>query len=61
LGREIGAKKISLLPYHEGGKSKSEQIGRSYGFPEARAPDDAHIAYLKGFIEKRGIQASVGS
>jgi len=61
LGREIGAKKISLLPYHEGGKSKSEQIGRSYGFPEAKVPDDDHIAYLKGFIEKRDIRVSVGS
>jgi len=61
LGREIGAKKISLLPYHEGGKSKSEQIGRSYGFSQATAPDDDRILYLKGFIEKRGIGASVGS
>jgi pyruvate formate lyase activating enzyme len=61
LGREIGAKKISLLPYHEGGKSKSEQMGRSYGFPQAMAPDDEHIEYLKRLIEKRGIGVSVGS
>ena len=27
----------------KGGKSKSEQIGRSYGFPEAKAPDDDQI------------------
>lgn len=61
LGREIGAKKISLLPYHEGGKSKSEQLGRSYGFPDGKAPDDDRVQYLKGLIEKRGIRASVGS
>lgn len=61
LGRDMGVEKISLLPYHEGGKSKGEQLGRSYGFPQATAPDDDHIAYLKGFIEKRGIRASVGS
>ncbi|MCJ7682666.1 MAG: glycyl-radical enzyme activating protein [Desulfobacteraceae bacterium] len=61
LGRDMGVEKISLLPYHEGGKSKSEQLGRSYGLPQAKAPGDDHIAYLKGFIEKRGIRASVGS
>lgn len=61
LGREIGVEKISLLPYHEGGKSKSDQIGRSYGFPQAKAPGDDRIASLKGIIEKRGIRASVGS
>ena len=61
LGRDMGVEKISLLPYHEGGKSKSEQLGRSYGFPQAKASDDDHIASLKGIIEKRGIRASVGS
>jgi pyruvate formate lyase activating enzyme len=61
LGKNMGVEKISLLPYHEGGKSKSEQIGRSYKIPEAKAPDDEHIEYLKGIIEKRGIKVSVGS
>ena len=61
LGRNIGAKKISLLPYFEGGKSKSEQLGRSYQLPEAMAPSDEHIDYLKKIIEKEGIIASVGS
>ena len=61
LGRDIGAEKISLLPYHEGGKSKSEQLGRSYKFPEAKAPNDERIDYLKEIIEKKGIKASIGS
>ncbi|MBU1904131.1 MAG: glycyl-radical enzyme activating protein [Proteobacteria bacterium] len=61
LGRDIGVEKISLLPYHEGGRSKSAQIGRAYRIPEAKTPDDDHIQYLKRLIEKKGLKASVGS
>jgi pyruvate formate lyase activating enzyme len=61
LGKQIGAKKISLLPYHEGGKSKSEQLGRIYPLPEARAPEEEHIHQLKSIIEKEGLQSTIGN
>lgn len=61
LGKKIGAEKISLLPYHEGGKLKSEQLGRPYPFPDGRAPSEKHINDLKELIEKEGIRASIGS
>ena len=61
LGSDMGVEKISLLPYHEGGKSKSEQIGRPYKIPEAKPPDDEHIEALKRLIEKRDIKVSIGS
>jgi len=61
LGKRIGAEKISLLPYHEGGKSKCEQLGRSYVFTGAAAPDDEHIDSLKQIVETLGIKTSIGS
>ena len=61
LGKKIGAEKISLLPYHEGGKSKCEQLGRSYVFTGAAAPDDEHIDFLKQIVESLGIKTSIGS
>ena len=61
LGKKIGAEKISLLPYHEGGKPKSEQLGRPYHFPDGRAPSEKHINDLRELIEKEGIRASIGS
>ena len=61
LGKDLGVKKISLLPYHEGGRSKSEQIGRPYPIPEAKAPSDEHVQHLKELIEKEGIKASIGN
>ena len=61
LGKRIGAEKISILPYHEGGESKAAQIGHPYPLPEAQAPADEHIERLKELIEKRGIKAAVGN
>ena len=61
LGKDLGVQKISLLPYHEGGRSKSEQIGRPYPIPEATAPSDEHVQYLKELIEKEAIKASIGN
>jgi len=61
IGEELGVKKISLLPYHEGGKSKSEQIGRPYPFSEGRAPSDEHMGKLKQIIERAGLKVSIGS
>jgi len=61
LGKRIGVEKISLLPYHEGGKSKSLQLGRIYGFSKAESPSDGTIERLKDLIVAEGINASVGS
>jgi pyruvate formate lyase activating enzyme len=61
LGKRIGAEKISLLPYHEGGKSKCKQMGRPYPSPETKAPSDEHIERLKELIQETGIKAAIGN
>jgi pyruvate formate lyase activating enzyme len=61
LGKEIGAQKISLLPYHEGGKSKCGQLGLPFGFPEGKEVGEKHVDKLKRIIEKSGLKASVGN
>jgi pyruvate formate lyase activating enzyme len=61
LAKTISAEKISLLPYHEGGKSKCEQLGRIYPLPEAKAPSDEDVNRLKTLIESQGIKATIGS
>ena len=61
LGKKIKAQKISLLPYHEGGKSKCEQLGVIYKFSKGKAPGEKHIHKLKGIIEKAGLAVSVGN
>ncbi|MBW1782428.1 MAG: glycyl-radical enzyme activating protein [Deltaproteobacteria bacterium] len=61
LALRLRAEKVSLLPYHEGGKSKSEQLGRSYPFEGAEAPDDEQVEALKSLMEGRGVKVSIGS
>ncbi len=61
LGQKVGAEKISLLPYHEGGKYKCHQLGRPYRFSRARAPGEEHIDLLKGIIEKQRLKVTIGS
>lgn len=60
LAKEAAVEKISLLPYHEGGKSKCEQLGRTYPFPAGKAPNDERIESIKGMIEKAGMRVSIG-
>ncbi len=61
LGMDRGAQKIAFLPYHEGGKSKNEQLGRPYPLPETKAPSDEHILTLKGIVERKGIKVTIGN
>ncbi|MEM2133701.1 MAG: glycyl-radical enzyme activating protein [Candidatus Freyarchaeota archaeon] len=60
LAREVDAKKISLLPYHEGGKSKCEQIGKAYPIPDAKAPPEEYVKELEKYITELGVEATIG-
>jgi len=61
LARKIGAEKVSLLPYHEGGRSKNEQMGGSCQFPDAQAPTEEQVDLLREMIEKEGIKVGIGN
>lgn len=61
LGKELRAERISLLPYHEGGRSKWEQMGMSYPFPEGKSPDDEQVQRLRSIVETSGIEVAVSS
>lgn len=61
LARKIGAEKVSLLPYHEGGRSKSQQIGETYHPYDAQAPAEERIDLLREMIEKEGLLAGIGN
>ena len=61
LGKDIGVEKISLLPYHEGGKSKNEQLGRTQPMPKAKAPSDKRMTILKSIAENEGLKTTIGN
>jgi pyruvate formate lyase activating enzyme len=61
LARKIGAEKLSLLPYHEGGKSKCDQSGRNYAFAEGTMPTHDRMQKLKEVATASGMLVSIGS
>jgi len=61
LAKKVGARKLSLLPYHEGGIAKCRQLGRPYPLPDAKAPDNARLATIKTLLQEENILASIGS
>lgn len=61
LAKRIGAERMSLLPYHEGGKAKCLQLGRHYPCPDASAPAEDHVRGLKDILEREGMKVFVGS
>jgi len=61
LAKKAKAEKVSLLPYHEGGKSKCLQLGKILYCAEEKAPDDDRMQVLKDMIAAEGINVSIGS
>ncbi len=61
MAKDLGVEKISLLPYHEGGHSKSSQIGKSYSFSQGKEPDEEHINRLREIALGLGVAAGVGN
>ncbi len=61
LAQSCGIEKISLLPYHEGGKSKSDQLGKKYRLKDILPPEEGHVHRLVEIIRTAGLQGSVGS
>lgn len=59
LCAKLRAEKISLLPYHEGGKTKFQQIGRPYPLPDVAPPPDEHIDALQVILADAGVIATV--
>ena len=59
LGAEIGAEKVSLLPYHEYGKMKYEQLGRSYPLEQVKPPSSEHVQELKKVVEDFGLKVTI--
>lgn len=60
IAKDMGVEKISVLPYHEGGQSKSIQIGKIYRMWSTKSPDDAHIRRLTDIASEIGVATTVG-
>ena len=61
LAIRIRIEKVSLLPYHEGGKSKMLQMGRSFSMPDIMPSSEDSARKAKTIMEEKGLKVSIGS
>jgi pyruvate formate lyase activating enzyme len=57
---EIGAKKISLLPYHNLGSSKYPKLGRTYPMEDLPLLSEEKVKEAKSRLEATGLMVEIG-
>jgi pyruvate formate lyase activating enzyme len=60
FAKEIGAAKVSLLPYHVWGKSKFEKLGRRYTMDDVPLPSNEHVERCRKIVQEAGLMTAVG-
>ena len=60
FGREIGAEKVSILPYHVWGQGKYEGLGRKYPMERVSVPSGDEIERCRRIVEEAGAKVTVG-
>lgn len=58
--RDMPVEKISLLGYHEWGRSKYTSLGREYPLDGTAALDEERLNSLRGIMESEGLSVTVG-
>jgi pyruvate formate lyase activating enzyme len=58
--RDMPVEKISLLGYHEWGKSKYASIGREYPLDGTAAVDEERLDRLRGIMASEGLSVTIG-
>jgi pyruvate formate lyase activating enzyme len=59
FGQRIGARKVCLLPYHEWGRSKFEQLGLSF-FNTFKTPSSGDLQHFGSLCEAFGLEVTYG-
>ena len=60
LAARLSVEKVSLLPYHEWGKSKYEKLGKCYLLPFPGEMSDEKMEEIKRVFEEKGVPISCG-
>jgi len=60
LGREIGAERVSILPFNKFGDGKYENLGRKILLPEVKPPSKERLHEIQQSIESFGLHVTLG-
>ena len=60
FAKEIGAAKVSLLPYHVWGMSKFAKLGRRFTMEDVPTPTSEHVERCRKIVQDAGLMTAVG-
>ncbi|HNW84669.1 MAG TPA: glycyl-radical enzyme activating protein [Candidatus Cryosericum sp.] len=60
LMRDLGLRRLDLLPYHRIGTEKYVRLGREYSLPELRPPSTEQLERLQAMFEAAGLEVVTG-
>ena len=55
-----GSPLLNILPYHNYGEMKYEQVGETYGLHELKAPDKAALRRVAAILDETGVPYRIG-
>jgi pyruvate formate-lyase 1-activating enzyme len=58
--RNFNLKEIHILPYHNYGMSKYEQLNRKYDLEDIEIPKKEKIEEIKRYVEDKGFKVLIG-
>lgn len=58
-GLEGGVERIELLPYHQLGMHRYDQLGMTYQLADVETPDDSYMDRLKYIVISAGVDAEI--
>jgi len=56
----MNLKEIHILPYHNYGMSKYEQLNRKYDLEDIEIPKKEKIEEIKRYVEDKGFKVLIG-
>ena len=59
IALKLGIEKVSLLPYHEWGRSKYEKLRKDYSLPFPGGINDERLEEIKRVFEEKGVVATL--
>jgi pyruvate formate lyase activating enzyme len=60
LARELGARRVHLLPYHRLGLAKYHRLQVVYRLEDLKAPAAAHMQALRAWVQSYGLDVQIG-
>ncbi len=60
IAKEVGAREIHILPFHQAGESKWDSLGREYECESWQLPEEELLKHAEDILKESGIIVNIG-